>query len=195
LPHNNIRANAETIRGDLLSFYKDADRKIVRYRSYLRDRAMVKLLLLCPVRLNTVHLLERDMFINGILIIPGSIMKTRNELTIELPSDVTQALNDYLNTRADSNARMFATPEGAPLKKTSIYRTLCRGTERATKIKISSNGFRRLVATYSAREYGRETAGALLVVGPEVLRKHYDLSSQSDLLRAAIKRVSSGVSV
>lgn len=192
--HPGIQENAGAYRDALLAYSKAPNAK-ARQKGFLQARSKFIFALLCniPIRLNSLHVAKRSWIVGNTIYLPSDATKNRKELTIELPTLVKQKLDEYLAHRTDDQDNLIAEVNGNPILKQSLYRSIIRNTNRAIGVQLNPHSFRAIVATWSAKKFGSETAADLLVITPQILRKHYYISSESSKMSNALNKINEGI--
>lgn len=185
-PH--IVAHSEHFRNELLKYCRAPLSKSYSFTD-ARDKALLAIILYTPLRLNTLHLLERKDLQNGSLYVPFDAMKTREAVNFPLPTLVLQAINQYLSLRSDENPYLFVKSNGDRVGKNAIYKLICRRSQKLLGQHLCPHDFRRIMATFVAAQEGESMAANLLVISVGVLRSNYDLSTTSNKLQKALEKL------
>ncbi|RYZ49724.1 MAG: hypothetical protein EOP07_24025 [Proteobacteria bacterium] len=187
---SDLAANAEKYREEILEYCQSKSTKAPALKfTESRDKFIFALLLHVPIRLNSLHLIERNWIKDGVIYLPADAVKNRKEINIDLPALVLRKLNDYLALRTDNNQKLLVSYQGHPILKKSLYRTVYRRTEKAAGVRLGPHAFRSIVATWASKLIGSEFAADILVISPSVLRKHYYMSDETDKLRNALAKL------
>lgn len=180
----NLKVHAADYRKIILEWLE----KPSRTKTERRDKALFALLIFVPLRINTVHLLQKSHFDGGILYVPAEYMKGRRSISPRLPSISVERITEYLLSRRDDNPALFATAGGGEIALNSLQRAIRRRTKKLLGTELGPHDFRRIVAT-TASAVSPDTAAALLVISVSILRKSYDLNDSTDRINHALARI------